>query len=494
MAEYLFSRAEGAPAATTPPDEVGWRMFFQMWATRQHPFEVLADGDTLWWADQTSREVRWELRVRNVRRAQYTSVAVALERLRRWFGVLPADLTRYHQAVRPEGWLLAWESELVGPVGQQLPTGERLGRNGFRRLDHQQARQFGLPAPGRPAAFPIRSTDEDPDILAPPRVRHIPLSVQREVFERDQRRCQRCGTTDGEMHLDHIHPWSKGGSNTVDNLQILCARCNLAKGAAAEAGRTVVPSVPSLAAVARRLDQDVPTSPAELQALLEAAVAAGLDETLKAVIWDLDHHPDRDGAIAEAVAVGLDAAEGELGLHVDAFIELFDFRLEGSTLQAAGPLEDLLNSGDDEIAARVAAHLSWAEGVPDDRKLALATRGLESSDLRVRAIALVVLAGLTEDDRTWGEHLTYVIEHGDPFVVSVAALELGAELADDAEAYPYLELALRSPAPEIAQLAAESLAERFADEPAVASIYRRKAQELADLVAETESLYGPGSG
>lgn len=33
-----------------------------------------------------------------------------------------------------------------------------------------------------------------------------------------------------EMHADHIKPWDKGGETELDNLQLLCATCNITKG------------------------------------------------------------------------------------------------------------------------------------------------------------------------------------------------------------------------------------------------------------------------
>ena len=52
------------------------------------------------------------------------------------------------------------------------------------------------------------------------------------VMERDDYTCQMCGRSieDGiKLHIDHIVPVSKGGSNDMDNLQVLCHECNLAK-------------------------------------------------------------------------------------------------------------------------------------------------------------------------------------------------------------------------------------------------------------------------
>jgi hypothetical protein len=62
-------------------------------------------------------------------------------------------------------------------------------------------------------------------------VRLIPSSVRLEVWKRDQGKCVQCGSEDN-LHYDHIIPFSKGGSSFVaTNIQLLCARHNLSKGA-----------------------------------------------------------------------------------------------------------------------------------------------------------------------------------------------------------------------------------------------------------------------
>lgn len=47
---------------------------------------------------------------------------------------------------------------------------------------------------------------------------------------RDGLTCAVCGS-DSNLHIDHIQPLSRGGTNAMDNLQLLCAGCNLSKGA-----------------------------------------------------------------------------------------------------------------------------------------------------------------------------------------------------------------------------------------------------------------------
>lgn len=61
----------------------------------------------------------------------------------------------------------------------------------------------------------------------------ISLRLRWEVFERDKFRCVVCGRSaeDGvKLHVDHVHPRSKGGSKAKSNLATLCFDCNLGKG------------------------------------------------------------------------------------------------------------------------------------------------------------------------------------------------------------------------------------------------------------------------
>lgn len=58
----------------------------------------------------------------------------------------------------------------------------------------------------------------------------IPECIRSAVFERDEFRCVECAATD-DLTLDHIHPWSLGGKDTVENLRLLCRSCNSRKGA-----------------------------------------------------------------------------------------------------------------------------------------------------------------------------------------------------------------------------------------------------------------------
>ena len=50
------------------------------------------------------------------------------------------------------------------------------------------------------------------------------------VYARDKGRCGICGiTVYGDFHIDHVIPLSRGGPDSLDNLQTLCYECNRGK-------------------------------------------------------------------------------------------------------------------------------------------------------------------------------------------------------------------------------------------------------------------------
>ena len=59
----------------------------------------------------------------------------------------------------------------------------------------------------------------------------IPRKLRHRVFQRDGYRCRECGATNKQtrLHVDHIKPVAKGGTNDLSNLQTLCEACNRAK-------------------------------------------------------------------------------------------------------------------------------------------------------------------------------------------------------------------------------------------------------------------------
>lgn len=68
----------------------------------------------------------------------------------------------------------------------------------------------------------FRLSDQDP----------VPDSLRYRVLRDSGGRCALCGATKNEtiLDVDHIKPRSKGGTNDIENLQVLCAKCNRSKG------------------------------------------------------------------------------------------------------------------------------------------------------------------------------------------------------------------------------------------------------------------------
>lgn len=122
---------------------------------------------------------------------------------------LPAELIRVYEKVRAGVWVYSGVFRLVD--AWQEESGRRLV---FK--------------------FRLELIDEEVD-EAPaehPEIEHtrlIPTAVKLEVWRRDRGKCVMCGSA-GNLHFDHIIPYSRGGSSlTASNVQLLCARHNLEK-------------------------------------------------------------------------------------------------------------------------------------------------------------------------------------------------------------------------------------------------------------------------
>lgn len=94
----------------------------------------------------------------------------------------------------------------------------------WRRIEGGFQMLASLPAARGCPPLPLWSVERD-DYR-----RKIPQRVREAVYLRDGFACVECGDAD-DLTLDHIHPWSLGGPDTVENLRVLCRPCNSSKGA-----------------------------------------------------------------------------------------------------------------------------------------------------------------------------------------------------------------------------------------------------------------------
>ena len=120
-----------------------------------------------------------------------------------------AELVNVYEKIKPNIWTFNGVFRLVDAW-----TEDSGGREVFK---------FKLELVDDPASD-LRDAPQDLD-----HNRVIPSDVKLAVWKRDGGKCTQCGSQDN-LHFDHILPFSKGGSSLlVENVQLLCARHNLAK-------------------------------------------------------------------------------------------------------------------------------------------------------------------------------------------------------------------------------------------------------------------------
>lgn len=86
----------------------------------------------------------------------------------------------------------------------------------------QELERLLLPDESGPDRYPIKRHGERAE---------IPGFVRLAVWLRDQGRCEVCGfqPVRGPYHLDHMLPWSAGGSDRSSNLRVLCEEHNMSR-------------------------------------------------------------------------------------------------------------------------------------------------------------------------------------------------------------------------------------------------------------------------
>jgi len=123
-------------------------------------------------------------------------------------GTASPELVRVYEKIRAGIWVYAGIFRLVD-AWQELSVGGQVFK---LRLELTENALEEVPAPWEVGNNRI-----------------IPTAVKLEVWKRDGGKCVKCSATDN-LHFDHDIPYSKGGSSlTAANIQLLCARHNLAK-------------------------------------------------------------------------------------------------------------------------------------------------------------------------------------------------------------------------------------------------------------------------
>lgn len=124
----------------------------------------------------------------------------------------------------------------AGEVPERVRVYEKLragiwAYNGVFELTDAELRHDGV---RQVFVFGLRLLDHELPTMTPALAGHsrvIPTHVKLEVWKRDGGRCVTCGASD-ELHFDHLLPHALGGTSlTAANVQLLCARHNLSKGA-----------------------------------------------------------------------------------------------------------------------------------------------------------------------------------------------------------------------------------------------------------------------
>jgi 5-methylcytosine-specific restriction endonuclease McrA len=148
------------------------------------------------------------LRASRMKQCRPEELIATLERVWKELGRPPGNSSFLS---RSDGLSLYWYQRHWGTLRRAC---ERLAAYHSGRITREQLMK-GCPAPGS-------------------RRQAVNPKLRWQVLKRDRFRCVVCGRSSSadetvKLHIDHIHPVSRGGANTLDNLRTLCRECNEGK-------------------------------------------------------------------------------------------------------------------------------------------------------------------------------------------------------------------------------------------------------------------------
>lgn len=141
-------------------------------------------------------------------------------------GRLIATNKKIHFLSQNGGWVVLWKNVMrvqTESSGIYLELSVKSG-NGFYQVVNPSEAEAIITTVARLNKRQLINSQSDEN-----QSRHIPQNVKTAVWQRDQGKCVQC-SLNSYLEFDHIIPFSKGGANTVNNIQLLCRNCNLKKG------------------------------------------------------------------------------------------------------------------------------------------------------------------------------------------------------------------------------------------------------------------------
>jgi hypothetical protein len=219
MREHLVIRRPEFVAGSRDRPEVG--VFTQTHSTRHPvPWDKIALGETVW-MKWTAGPVVAKARVSGIRQLEsvdsamlrVTTEGFALNPLESYWASLPPLFSAVTVYLSGEEWLDA-------PV---TVAGRSRGESWIVFADGAM----------RETWFITPMSSDVTTARRPRPTRTLSASLRFQVFRRDSFTCQYCGRKAPlvALHVDHIRPWSRGGSNDIANLRTSCETCNIGKGA-----------------------------------------------------------------------------------------------------------------------------------------------------------------------------------------------------------------------------------------------------------------------